>query len=138
MNFGPGYRVYLHRRGDVVVILLCGGDKNSQIADISHAKALVALDVQEQAALLREAFASGETNDITAALGAVARARGMTALAERTGLSRSSLYRALSDEGDPQLSTLLTVLAALGFGLELARVAVPGELAPSREAALIK
>ena len=42
VNFGPRYRVYLHRRGDVVVILLCGGDKSSQNADISRAKALVA------------------------------------------------------------------------------------------------
>ncbi len=36
--FGPGYRVYYTRRGDVVVILLCGGDKDSQARDIERAK----------------------------------------------------------------------------------------------------
>jgi putative addiction module killer protein len=40
IDFGPGYRVNLHRRGDVVVVLLCGGDKGSQSADISRARAL--------------------------------------------------------------------------------------------------
>jgi putative addiction module killer protein len=37
-DFGPGYRVYYTRRGDVVVILLCGGDKDSQPRDIERAK----------------------------------------------------------------------------------------------------
>ncbi|WP_295532073.1 type II toxin-antitoxin system RelE/ParE family toxin [Novosphingobium sp. Chol11] len=46
--FGPGYRVYYTRRGDVVVILLCGGDKGSQDRDVERAKAMVcALDQQE-------------------------------------------------------------------------------------------
>ena len=39
-TFGPGYRVYYTRRGDVVVILLCGGDKGSQERDIERAKFL--------------------------------------------------------------------------------------------------
>jgi putative addiction module killer protein len=39
-TFGPGYRVYYTRRGDIVVILLCGGDKGSQERDIERAKAL--------------------------------------------------------------------------------------------------
>ena len=39
-TFGPGYRVYYTKRGDVVVILLCGGDKGSQVQDIERAKAL--------------------------------------------------------------------------------------------------
>jgi putative addiction module killer protein len=39
-TFGPGYRVYCTRQGDVVVILLCGGDKGSQERDIERAKAL--------------------------------------------------------------------------------------------------
>lgn len=42
IDFGPGYRIYLHRRGDMLVILLCGGDKASQKADIIRAKAMVA------------------------------------------------------------------------------------------------
>ena len=39
-TFGPGYRVYYMRRGDIVVILLCGGDKGSQEQDIERAKAI--------------------------------------------------------------------------------------------------
>lgn len=39
-DFGPGYRVYFVRRGDVLVILLCGGDKDSQVRDIKRAKEL--------------------------------------------------------------------------------------------------
>ena len=39
-TFGPGYRVYFTRRGNVVVILLCGGDKGSQSRDIEKARAM--------------------------------------------------------------------------------------------------
>lgn len=37
IHYGPGYRVYFHRAGDVLVILLCGGDKGSQLRDIKTA-----------------------------------------------------------------------------------------------------
>lgn len=40
IDHGPGYRVYLVRRGDVVVVLLCGGDKRTQERDIAEAKAM--------------------------------------------------------------------------------------------------
>ena len=40
IHCGPGYRVYYTRQGDIVVILLCGGDKGSQERDIERAKAL--------------------------------------------------------------------------------------------------
>jgi putative addiction module killer protein len=39
-TFGPGYRVYYTQRGEIVVILLCGGDKDSQARDIERAKAM--------------------------------------------------------------------------------------------------
>jgi probable addiction module antidote protein len=51
---------------------------------------------------------------IAKAFGVVARARGMAQLANETGLSRESLYRALSDDGNPTLATLLKVSKALG------------------------
>ena len=40
LNYGPGYRVYFLERGDVIVILLCGGNKNTQDRDIKAAKDL--------------------------------------------------------------------------------------------------
>lgn len=40
LDVGPGYRLYFMRRGDVVVVLLCGGDKSSQSRDIELAKKL--------------------------------------------------------------------------------------------------
>ncbi len=40
INYGPGYRVYCLRRGEYRVVLLCGGDKSSQVRDIARAKAL--------------------------------------------------------------------------------------------------
>jgi putative addiction module killer protein len=43
IDFGPGYRVYYVQRGDVVIVLLCGGDKNTQDNDIKRAKALAGL-----------------------------------------------------------------------------------------------
>jgi putative addiction module killer protein len=42
LHFGPGYRVYFAQRGGLLIILLCGGDKGSQAADIARAKALAA------------------------------------------------------------------------------------------------
>lgn len=40
--YGPGYRVYFIRRGAGFVVLLCGGDKSTQVADIKYARELVA------------------------------------------------------------------------------------------------
>jgi putative addiction module killer protein len=42
IDFGPGYRVYYTERGEVVVVLLCGGDKSSQVTDIKRAKFIAA------------------------------------------------------------------------------------------------
>ena len=59
-----------------------------------------------------------ETNDagyIAHALGVVARAKGMTVIAGKTGLSREQLYRSFSDNGNPTLKTTLAVMKALGI-----------------------
>ena len=74
-------------------------------------------DPGDQAELLVEAFASGERKFIAAALGAVSRARGMSSVAEKAGVTRPALYKALSETGDPQLSTLIGVVKALGLRL---------------------
>jgi probable addiction module antidote protein len=70
------------------------------------------------AAYLEAAFEDGDPQVISAALGDVARARGMTELSRETGLSRESLYRALSAEGHPEFSTVIKVLNAFGVRLE--------------------
>ena len=66
---------------------------------------------------MTEALATNDPAFIADALGVVARARGMSQVARDTGLSRKSLYRALSADGNPELTTLLQVLRALGLRL---------------------
>ena len=54
---------------------------------------------------------------ITAALGTIARARGMSNLARETGLTREGLYKALSPDGNPEFGTIMKVIRALGLRL---------------------
>jgi len=68
-------------------------------------------------AYLEGAFADGDANEIADALGVVARARGMSQLAEETGLSRQALYKALNSDGNPEFATILKVIRALGYRL---------------------
>lgn len=68
---------------------------------------------------LEAAFEDGHPNVISEMIGAVARSQGMADVAAKTGLSRESLYRALSPKGNPKLSTLVEVLAALGLRLSV-------------------
>jgi len=81
-------------------------------------------DETEIAAFLDEAMESGDTRVIAAALGAVARRRGMSKLAEETGLSRESLYRALSADGNPEFATVLKVAKALNVPLRFVPASV--------------
>lgn len=77
-----------------------------------------ALDTPERIALyLESAFEDGDPQLISAAIGDAARAHGMTRLARETGLTREALYRSLSEQGNPELSTVLKVLGALGIKL---------------------
>lgn len=82
---------------------------------------------EAQAELVNDAFKSGESGYIAAALGAVARANGMTELAHKTGLNRAALYEALSANGNPTLDTIMRVACALGIELG-ARPAEEGAL----------
>jgi probable addiction module antidote protein len=70
---------------------------------------------ESQAELLADAFDSGDAAYIAHALGIVAKARGMTGVAREAGVTREALYKALSEKGDPRLSTLLGVAKALGL-----------------------
>jgi probable addiction module antidote protein len=66
---------------------------------------------------MAEAFQTFDAGYIAHALGVVARAKGMTQIAEQTGLSREQLYKSFSDTGNPTLKTTLAVMKALGVEL---------------------
>ena len=68
---------------------------------------------------LNIALAEGDPKHFAQALGDVARAKGMTAVAEQTGLGRQSLYKTLSGDGNPSVDTLFKVLAALGVRMAI-------------------
>src|SRR5574337_767429 len=148
IDHGPGYRVYYARAGERLILLLVGGDKRHQQADIETAQGLLeGLEEEEpmkasrphdetMAELLREdpAFADeyltaslealdepGGQEALLMALRQVAQAQGMDAVAQRAGIQRESLYRALSPKGNPTLKTLLAVLDAAGLRLAVTR-----------------
>jgi probable addiction module antidote protein len=74
------------------------------------------LDSEEMVfAYVNEAFEIGDPALIAAALGDVARARGMTAIAREAGVARESLYKALSTEGNPEFGTIVSVMKALNM-----------------------
>jgi len=70
-----------------------------------------------QAELLSDALESGDAGYIANALGVIARARGMSDVARGAGVTREALYKSLSHDGDPKLTTLLGVMKTLGFKL---------------------
>ena len=71
---------------------------------------------------LNEAIATSELPVLLEAIGHVARARGMSGIATETGLQRVGLYKSLSPDGNPQLSTFIDVIAAIGIGIEFVPV----------------
>lgn len=80
-----------------------------------------ALDTPEaQAELLAEALASGDAKVVTAALGMIARAKGMSQMARDTGISREAIYRATGPDGNPTLSTLMALVRSAGLKLSAA------------------
>ena len=72
---------------------------------------------EDRAAYIEAALEDGDVSLITHALGDLARAVGMSDVAREAGITREGLYKALSDKGDPRLSTLLGVMRALGLQL---------------------
>ncbi|MCL8000194.1 putative addiction module antidote protein [Brucella sp. 21LCYQ03] len=72
---------------------------------------------EDRIAYLEAAFEDGDSKDIAMALGDIARSLGMTNVAKEAGVTREALYKALSEKGDPKLSTLLGVMKALGIHL---------------------
>lgn len=82
---------------------------------------------EEMAAYLEACIeeADGDAAFIAKALGDIARARGMSEVARETGLSRESLYKALSGERTPSFDTVLKVMSALGLKLHAEAVDLP-------------
>jgi probable addiction module antidote protein len=78
---------------------------------------------QDIAAYLEAAFEEGDSSLIAAALGDIARAKGMAQVAHDAGLGRESLYKALSPEGNPEFATIMKVVNALGLKLHASPVA---------------
>jgi probable addiction module antidote protein len=75
---------------------------------------------EDMAAYLEAALEEGDPALVAAALGDIARAKGMTQVARDTGLGRESLYKALSASGNPEIATVMKVVAALGLKLHAA------------------
>ena len=78
------------------------------------------LDSNEMIAeYLNTVLEEGDNSEVIAAIGHIAKAIGMTKIAEETGLSRPSLYKALSDGAKPQFETIMKVLKAIGGQIKI-------------------
>jgi probable addiction module antidote protein len=76
---------------------------------------------EDIAAYLDAVLEDGDPELLKLALGTIARSKGMTDIAKAAGLGRSSLYRALSPDGNPEFATVAGVLKVLGLRLSVAR-----------------
>ena len=84
----------------------------------------------EEARLYLEACAEEDPGDgslIRVALGDIARAHNMSNLAQRVGMTRQGLYKALSSEGNPSFATVMRITRALGMDLRITIGAKPGD-----------
>jgi probable addiction module antidote protein len=72
---------------------------------------------ERQVAYITAALETGDADFVRDALGIVARARGMAQVAKSAGLNRESLYKALGESGNPEFTTVMRVLKALGLAL---------------------
>jgi len=74
---------------------------------------------EEIAAYLDAVMEEGDPNLLAAALGDIARARGVTELSRQTGISREGIYKALSGTGNPAMATIMKITSALGLRLAI-------------------
>jgi probable addiction module antidote protein len=81
------------------------------------------LETEEQITVyLDDIFKSGDSDLIVAAIGDVARARGMSKIVGDINKGRESLYKSLSQGGNPSFETILKVMSSLGFGIRPAAI----------------
>jgi probable addiction module antidote protein len=134
IHTGPGYRVYFTRTEAPLYFLLTGGEVHAKarhrprkehgprVEGVENMKTTYApFDVAEYldndeavAEYLTATLEDGNPDVFLAALGDVAKARGMAQIAEAAGLGRESLYKALSEGAHPRYETINAVLHALG------------------------
>ena len=76
-------------------------------------------DAEMIADYLEVTLEDGDPALIAKALGSIARSKGMTEIAKKTGITREGLYKALSGDGDPKLSTFLGVIKSLGLRISV-------------------
>ena len=88
------------------------GTSKFEIADYLDSKEMIV-------EYLNTVLVEGDSGDVINAIGHIAKAIGMTKIAEETGLSRPSLYKALSDGAKPQFSTIKKVLKAIGGQIQV-------------------
>jgi probable addiction module antidote protein/putative addiction module killer protein len=142
IDYGPGYRVYFSRnsmrrkrRRVTRIMLWCGGDRSlvvwgplddvprkigTHTIDLDFAlsryDSVKYLDSDEAiVAYLEEVLKADDSAFTTHALGVAARARGMSLIAHKTGLSCDRLRKALSQKGNPKFGTIARVMRALGL-----------------------
>ena len=77
---------------------------------------------EEVTSYLNDVFSTNDTQLIIAAIGDVARARGMSKIAEKAECGRESLYKSLSQNGNPSFETIIKVMSALGYVLKPSHV----------------
>lgn len=83
-----------------------------EIADYLDSKEMIA-------EYLNTVLENGDHEDLITAIGHIAKAIGMTKIAEQTGMSRPSLYKALSEGSKPQFATIMKVLKAIGGQIQV-------------------
>lgn len=88
---------------------------NNESHLVSFSSDEAAQDLAVQVELLNMAWEDGDSAAFTHALSVIAKAQGMTSTAEHAGLTRQALYKALSEQGNPSLSSLLGIMKALGL-----------------------
>lgn len=88
------------------------GTSKFEIADYLDSKEMIA-------EYLNTALEEGNNDELINAIGNIAKAIGMTKIAEETGMSRPSLYKALSEGAKPQFATVMKVLKAIGGQIQV-------------------
>jgi probable addiction module antidote protein len=88
------------------------GTSKFEIADYLESKEMIA-------EYLNTVLEEGDSTDVINAIGHIAKAIGMTKIAEETGLSRPSLYKALSDGAKPQFATIMKILKVIGGKIQV-------------------